>query len=127
MLKDIIKNIKHNMKYNKKFVQIPILQLVDKIKYKAKLNGIKVKFITEEYTSGCSAFDLEKVDKTNYNVKRRIYRGLFKTNTELLVNSDINGSLNILRKYIKYESIPKLIIDAMDKGYTSTLVKPMIA
>ena len=122
-----IKYIKQNMRYNKKFVQIPIQQFVDKIKYKAKLMGIEIVFITEEYTSGCSSFDLEEISKEKYNKSRRICRGLFKTNKNLLVNADINGSLNILRKYIKYTSIPKLIQEAMDKGYTSSPVKPMIA
>ena len=33
-------------------------------------------------------------------LKRRIKRGLFKTATKKLINADLNGSLNILRKVI---------------------------
>ena len=37
-----LKDIKQGMNYNKNFVQIPLYKLVQKIEYKAKLEGIKV-------------------------------------------------------------------------------------
>ena len=37
-----IKDIKQNMQNNKRFVQMPIQSLVEKIEYKAKLEGIEV-------------------------------------------------------------------------------------
>ena len=89
------------MKYNKNFVQIPLHKLVQKMEYKAKLEGIKVEKISEKYTSGVSALDREEIIKENYNKKRRISRGIFVTNRGIKINADINGSLNILRKYIK--------------------------
>lgn len=92
-----IKRIKQNMNYNKNFVQVPIQRLAELISYKAKLQGIEVKFQEESYTSGCSALDLEAITKKNYNKSRRIVRGLFLSGYGL-INSDINGSLNILRK-----------------------------
>ena len=55
-----IKDIKQNMQGNKRFVQMPIQNLVEKIEYKAKLEGIEVIKITEEYTSGVSSIDKEK-------------------------------------------------------------------
>ena len=70
--------------------------------------------VNESYTSGCSAIDLEEINKTNYNKSRRITRGLFKTNNGMLINADVNGALNILRKYIK--GIPKAIEIARDNG-----------
>ena len=73
-----IKNIKQSSKI-KSFVQIPIQRLKELIEYKAKLKGIKVVEINESYTSGCSAIDLEKINKSNYDKSRRIKRGLFKT------------------------------------------------
>ena len=74
--------IRHNnlMNYNKNFVQIPLYKLVQKIEYKAKLEGIKVEKISEKYTSGVSALDREEIIKENYNKKRRISRGIFVTN-----------------------------------------------
>ena len=96
-----LKDIKQGMNYNKNFVQIPLYKLVQKIEYKAKLEGIKVEKISEKYTSGVSALDREDIIKENYNKKRRISRGIFVTNRGIKINADINGSLNILRKYIK--------------------------
>lgn len=110
-----IKDIKQKMKYNKSFVQIPVQRLVKLIEYKAKVFGIEVIKIKESYTSGCSALDLEEVNKDNYDKSRRITRGLFSANTGIMINADVNGSLNILRKY-KKECIPELVKQARDNG-----------
>ena len=109
-----IKNIKQNSTI-KSFVQIPVQRFVNMIEYKAKLAGINVVKINESYTSGCSAVDLEEINKSNYNKSRRVYRGLFK-GKKTSINSDINGSLNILRKYLKDKCIPELIHGARDNG-----------
>ena len=95
-----IKDIKQNMQGNKRFVQMPIQNLVEKIEYKAKLEGIEVVKVTEEYTSGVSSIDKEGINKENYDKSRRIKRGLFKTEKGKIINADVNGSINILRKYI---------------------------
>lgn len=120
-----IKEIKQGMDYNKDFVQVPIQQVVDKIKYKAKLEGIKVKEISERYTSGISAIDEEEITRENYNKKRRINRGIFVTEKGKKINADINGSLNILRKYIKRNSPNQEI--AMDNGREQRPLKKRVA
>ena len=120
-----IKNIKQGMKNNKRFVQMPIQELVQKIKYKAELEGKEVIFIEESYTSGVSSIDKEEIRKENYDKTRRIERGLFKTNSGKIINSDINGSLNILRKYVKNFS-PNLEI-AMDIGREQRPLKKRVA
>ncbi|MDM8534215.1 IS200/IS605 family accessory protein TnpB-related protein, partial [Clostridiaceae bacterium HSG29] len=114
-----MKFIKQNMNYNKTFVKAPILKLKELIKYKANLHAINYSEQNESYTSGCSALDLEEVNKANYNKNRRIKRGLFKSNENILINSDVNGSLNILRKFLKTKCIPKLIIVVRDNGYVN--------
>lgn len=119
-----LKGIKKNMNYNKGFVQIPILRLGELIEYKAKLNGIEVKYKEESYTSGCSAFDLEPISKNNYDKTRRVVRGLFKSGYGF-VNSDVNGSLNILRKEEK--CIPKLVETMRDKGKCSRTLRIRVA
>lgn len=119
-----IKGIKQNMNYNKSFVQVPIQRLSELIEYKAKLQGIEVKFKEESYTSGCSAFDLEKINKKSYDKTRRVVRGLFKSGFGL-VNSDVNGSLNILRKEEK--CIPKLVETMRDKGKCSRPLRIRVA
>ena len=120
-----IKNIKQEMKNNKRFVQMPIQELVKKIEYKAKLEGKEVILIEEKYTSGVSSIDKEEINKENYDKTRRIERGLFRTNTGKIINSDINGSLNILRKYVKSFS-PNLEI-AMDIGREQRPLKKRVA
>ena len=42
--------------------------------------------------------------KEFYNKKRRIYRGLFKSNKGVLINADINGACQILRKVYNLDS-----------------------
>ena len=108
-----LKGITQNMNFNKSFVQIPIQRLVELITYKAKLQGISIKLQEESYTSGCSAIDLEPITKKYYDKSRRIARGLFQS-TYGIVNADINGSLNILRKAEK--CIPDLVNTMRDKG-----------
>jgi transposase len=84
--------------------------------YKAKLEGIEVIIINESFTSGCSALDLESLNRSDYDKSRRVERGLFVSNKGIKINSDVNGSLNIMRKYLKDNSIPKLISRARDNG-----------
>ena len=62
--------------------------------------------LTEEtYTSGTSFLDNELPIKENYNKSRRIKRGLFKTKDGRYLNSDINGSYQILKKVIGNYSV----------------------
>lgn len=81
-------------KNNQNFVLIPHSQFVEMISYKCKLVGIAVMMTEESYTSKCSFIDNEE-----YKGKR-IKRGLFRTNEGRLINADLNGSLNIMRKVI---------------------------
>ena len=121
-----IKYIKQKMQGNKRFVQMPIQNLVEKIEYKAKLEGIEVVKITEEYTSGVSSIDKEEINKENYDKSRRIKRGLFKTEEGKIINADVNGSINILRKYVKSLFSPNLEI-AMDIGREQRPLKKRVA
>ena len=90
-------NIKLSRRNNQNFVQIPFYKLIQKLEYKCKLKGIKLEVISEEYTSKCSFLDLESIGK-HIHRGRRIKRGLYRTNSGTLINADVNGSFNILRK-----------------------------
>ena len=113
-----IAGIKQNNSNNKHFVSIPIQRFKDLIEYKAKFEGVKVVFVNEAYTSGCSAIDEEKLNRSDYDKSRRIKRGLFKTGNKI-INADVNGSLNIMRKYLK-NGTPKMIKQIRDIGEVDT-------
>ena len=91
------------------------------------LLGIEIIKQNESYTSGVSAIDLEEVSKNNYDKSRRITRELFKTNTGIKINADVNGSLNILRKHLQYKCIPKLIELARDNGFVNCPIRVRVA
>jgi len=88
---------KHN---NQNFIQIPFHKLIQMLTYKCEKFGIN--FITHEesYTSKCSFLDGEEITKHDNYLGNRIKRGLFKTSNGRLINSDVNGSYNILKKVI---------------------------
>lgn len=83
----------------KNFVALPIFKLIQLLKYKCKINGIKLIELNEAYTSGTSFIDNEKPIKNHYNKNRRLKRGLFKTNKGQFINSDVNAAYQIMRKY----------------------------
>jgi len=83
---------------NQTFVSIPYDMLINQLRYKCELNGINLIITEESYTSGTSFLDGELPIKENYNKKRRIKRGLFKSDNGTLINSDVNGSFQIMKK-----------------------------
>lgn len=92
---------------NQKFIQIPYLKLIQQLEYKCRLEGINVIIQEESYTSKSSFLDNDFIptfkSSTELNYKfsgRRIMRGLYKSSSGRLINADLNGSLNILRKAV---------------------------
>lgn len=85
---------------NQNFVQIPFTQLIAQLQYKCQLKGIKFILIDESHTSKCSFLDEESVEHHEKYKGKRVKRGLFKTSSGILINADVNGSLNIGRKYL---------------------------
>lgn len=91
-------NANMNKQSNQKFVSIPYQMLLQQLKYKCENVGIKYIETEESYSSGTSFLDGEETIKQNYDKSRRIERGLFRSNSGLLINSDVNGSLQIMMK-----------------------------
>lgn len=85
---------------NQNFVSIPFLVLLQKIKYKAELVGIKVIIQEESYTSKCSFLDCEDIGKHRTYKGKRVKRGLFMSSDGRLINADVNAAYNIMRKAI---------------------------
>jgi putative transposase len=87
---------------NQNFVQIPHARLIEMITYKCQLEGIVVILNEESYSSKASALDFDPVPSYGAEAPkfsgRRVKRGLYKTASGKLINADINGSLNIVRK-----------------------------
>ena len=83
---------------NQTFVQISYDNFISKLTYKCKDVGIKIITHEESYTSGTSFLDAENPCKEFYNKSRRIVRGLFKSNNGTLINSDLNGAYQIMKK-----------------------------
>ena len=94
---------------NQTFIQIPFSKLIDQIKYKAEEFGIEVILVEESYTSGTSFLDNEQPIKDYYNKSRRIHRGLFKSNSGVLINSDVNGAFQIMKKLF-----PRVFADGIE-------------
>lgn len=90
---------------NQNFVQIPHARFISMLTYKAKLAGITVELTEESYTSKASFLDRDPLpvrkpgdEKTYPFSGKRIKRGLYRAADGTLINADINGSLNIIRK-----------------------------
>lgn len=103
---------------NQTFVNIPYYKLRFKLNYVCELHGIKCIFQEESYTSKANSLNLDNVpvygDKSIHEFSgKRIKRGLYKSNDGLLLNSDINGSINILRKYFKERKLNEVNSDSI--------------
>ena len=85
-------------KGNQKFVQLPLAKLIEMVQYKAQEIGIKVVLQEESYTSKCSFLDLEPIEHHDTYIGERIKRGIFRSGDGILINADVNGSLQIIKK-----------------------------
>ena len=90
---------------NQNFVNIPYGKLRLKLEYLCELNGITFVKQEESYTSKASFWDKDIIPVYNadnpqkYSFSgKRIQRGLYKTAGGTLLNADVNGALNIMRK-----------------------------
>lgn len=87
-------------KTNQNFVFLPFTKLISMLQYKCERFGIRFIVTEESHTSKCSFLDLESIEHHEDYVGRRVKRGLFKSAKGICINADINGSLNIGRKYL---------------------------
>ena len=92
---------------NQKIVSIPYYKFRQKLEQLCTEHGISYISQDESYTSKASALDMDAIPTygvgeapTAFNGKR-IHRGLYRSSDGSVLNADINGSINILRKYVK--------------------------
>lgn len=100
--------VNNGKKNNQNFVSIPLNTFINQVKYKAEQVGITVILNEESYTSKCDALALEDLKHKEQYFGKRTKRGLFKSRTKEIINADVNGSLNILRKVIGNDFISLL-------------------
>ena len=105
---------------NQKFVQIPFDRLIWQLKYKGRMEGITVVEIEEGYTSKCSFLDSEEIGRHEAYAGRRTRRGLFVASDGRRINSDVNGSYNIMRKYLKCD---RDAVMPADEGFVYNPIK----
>jgi len=104
---DVAKSLNHinlGKKTNQNLVNLSLGQFVEKLSYKLGQHGIQLIVADESYTSKASFVDSDKLPK-KYSEKakptysgKRIKRGLYTSQNNILVNADVNGAYNILRK-----------------------------
>jgi putative transposase len=97
-------------KTNQNFVNVPHARLIEMLEYKAALVGIKVMVQEESYTSKANFLNLDPIPVYGDAGVQDV-----KTSSDQLINADVNGSYNILRK-----AIP----NAFSDGIGSCVVQP---
>ena len=83
---------------NQNFQYIPYGLFKQKLKAKCERYGINFIEVDEAYTSKADALALEPIEKKEKYWGKRIKRGLYQSSVGTLINADVNGALNILRK-----------------------------
>ena len=97
-------NVNIGKKNNQNFVQIPFCMLINQIKYKAEAKGINVILQEESHTSKCSFLNGESVEHHDHYLGKRFKRGLFRSAKGIIINADVHGAYNIIKK-----AIPKVV------------------
>lgn len=98
-------NVNLGNKMNRKFYGIPYTKLMYKLTNLIRENGIDVRVNEESYTSKCDGLALEEVGFQENYLGKRIKRGLFSSSVGKLLNADINGAINIMRKFYQKHNI----------------------
>ncbi len=73
------------------------------------MSGLNLILNEESYTSKCDSLSLESIQKHTEYKGKRITRGLFNSSIGKLINADVNGALNILRKCKGDEVFSKIL------------------
>lgn len=107
---------------NQNFVSIPFEKFIHMLSYKCRLLGINVIIVNESHTSKCSFFDNEEICHHEHYAGQRVKRGLFRTGIGKMMNADLNGSLNIMRKAVGEKAFVNYPIEACS---TPAVITPL--
>lgn len=95
------RNSKMSKIVNQSFIQIPHGKFIEKLAYKCENYGITLVELDERYTSKSSFIDNDILPEEfgNYTFSgKRVKRGMYMSKANILINADVNGAYNILRK-----------------------------
>ena len=104
-------NLPFGKKVKQRFAYLPYETFIEQLRYKCQLRGIAIATQEESYTSKASFLDNDnipvygEVDDPQFS-GRRIKRGLYRSGDGRLINADVNGSYNILRKGLMNNHLP---------------------
>ena len=96
-------NLPFGKKVKQRFAFLPYETFIEQLRYKCQLRGITVITQEESYTSKASFLDNDDVpvygetDNPKFS-GCRVKRGLYRSSDGRLINADVNGSYNIMRK-----------------------------
>lgn len=113
--KDWKKQINIGKINNQNFVSILFNSLIYKIQYKAERYGIKVITREESYTSKASFIDDDKIPDKYHENEKFIFVGKrngrnYYTQKGFIVNVDLNGAANIIRKEINLNKDDEILL-----------------
>lgn len=109
------KNWKNELPFGKvvkqRFAYLPYETFIKQLSYKCQLRGISVITQEESYTSKASFLDNDEIpvygEAENPSFSgQRIKRGMYRSGEGWLINADVNGSYNILRKGMLMQNKP---------------------
>ena len=135
------KNWKQELPFGKvvkqRFAYLPYETFIEQLRYKCQLRGISVISQEESYTSKASFLDSDEipvygeVENPRFS-GRRIKRGLYRSSNGRLINADVNGSYNIMKKgllskhqtlYMDNPSIQPLVVKGIGQEPNKNLVR----
>ena len=112
---DFKRGINLGRKTNQQFTQLSFGNLREQLENLCRRYGMNYLEQEESYTSKASFLDLDEIPKYNADnpqeykfIGKRIKRGLYQSSDGRIVNADINGAANILRKSSRNFNFEKL-------------------
>ena len=119
---DFKRGINLGKKINQQFTQIPFGKLRAQLKNLCTRYGMNYIEQEESYTSKASFLDLDEIPTyeaekpyTGNFRGKRIKRGLYKSGSGRLINADVNGAANILRKSKQNLIFERLCVGLLDR------------